>query len=285
MLRYPASLRATQAQCYVYFGYTWKVFLPIFVAMARHVRLFLSDHRKGLDHVDFDLSDEEEAAFKIFLDAHRRLSNSKPGREGISCKIKLSHKTNNGTSVIAELPDQDTLDILLHRLRPFILQNEPGSFVKVMGIIGRHIHQQDVRNLLKHNHMLYDGRVSQSQFRAMSRDGTVINSERFFQSWLNSHEYHGNHVERKVVSELLEAPLGELPRFLWYWLLLDKLYAIHNAAGIIETTLGIVDEYRFGSMTLSNVKFPSSDSDEYENPLHTHAPEPPQSIHFATGLS
>ncbi len=34
--------------------------------MARHVRLFLSDHRKGLDHVDFDLSDEEEAAFKIF---------------------------------------------------------------------------------------------------------------------------------------------------------------------------------------------------------------------------
>ena len=234
------------------------------MAMARQVRLTLTDPDNDLIHIDFALSDDEVSALESFVSAHRRLSTSKPGREGIPWNVNVSHKTGEGTRVAAELPDEDTLSILLHRLRPFILKNEPGSYDKVMRIIGRHIAQQDVRNLLKNDRRLYDGRVAQSQLRLMSC-GMVVNSENTLQDWLNSHEYHSDRDKRDAVAELLDGPLGELPRALLISMLLDKMCAINNAAGIVGLLLGLVGEYRFDGMSLANEDVPLAEHDEAEN--------------------
>jgi len=224
--------------------------------MGKQVRLCLSDCAKDLADIIIDLSNEDITALEIFLEAYNRLSNSKV-EKGIPFKLELSHKTGQPTHVTTEIPDQDTIGILLHRLRPFILMREPGSFDKVMAIIRRQITQYDVRNLLKNIRMLYNGKIAQGQFRLMSR-GTIVNSENTLQKWLNSHEYHGDRVKRKEIDELLGGPSRELTELLWIWLLSDKLLAIHNAAGIIELVMGFVDEYHFDGMTISNKVFASS---------------------------
>lgn len=225
--------------------------------MAKQVRLCLSDSTKDLADIIVSLCEEDIPTLEIFLEAYNLLSNSKVGK-GFPFKLELSHKTGHATNVSTEFPDRDTRDILFHRLRPFILTGEPGSFDKVMGIIGRQITQQDVRSLLKKIRMLYDTRIAQSQIRIMSRD-TVVNSEKTLQNWINSHEYHGDRVKRKEIDELLVGPLGELTQLLWIWLLSDKLLAIHNVAGIIELVMGFVDEYHFEGMTMSNKGFAALD--------------------------
>lgn len=232
--------------------------------MARQVRLSLSDCAMHLDHITFDLSEGDATALKSFLEAYNLLSNSKPGKEGIPIKLELNHKIGQATEIIAELPDDDTLAILLHRLRPFILTNEPGSFDKVMGILGRKIAQQDVRNLLKSNRMLYDGRLAQSQLRLKS-SGTVVNSERTLHNWLNSYEYHRDGIKREALSELLGDPMDRLTKSLWIWLLLDKQLAIQNAAGVVELVMGLVSEFYFNDMILSNKSFSGSNCHEDEN--------------------
>jgi hypothetical protein len=234
------------------------------VAMDRQVRLTLTDPGNGPVHIAFELSDDEVAALESFVSAHRRLSAAKPGREGIPWKVNVSQKTAEGTRVTAELPDEDTLSILLHRLRPFILKNEPGSYDKVMSIIGRHIAQQDVRNLLKQDRRLYDGRGAQNKLRLMSR-GMLVNSENTLQDWLNSHEYHSDPDKRDAIAELLDGPLGDLPRALLISMLLDKTCAINNAAGIVGVLLGLVGEYWFDGMSLANVDLPSAELDEAVN--------------------
>ncbi len=60
-------------------------------------------------------------------------------------------------------------------------------------------------------------------------------------------------------NRLLGGPSGELTKFLWIWLLSDKILAIHNAAGIIELVMGFVDEYHFDGMTMSNKDFAASE--------------------------
>lgn len=217
-----------------------------------------------LDHIAFDLSGEEATAFKTFLEAYNLLSNSKPGKERALIKLELNHKKGRATEVIADFPDDDTLAILLHRLRPFILKKEPGSFDKVMGILGRRIVQQNVRDLLKRNRMLYDGRLAQSQLRLMSND-TVVNSEPTLLDWLNSHEYHHDEIKRKKIAELLSDPINRLTKSLWIWLLFDKKLAIQNAAGLIELSMGLVGEFHFDDMILSNNSFSGTKCHEVEN--------------------
>lgn len=232
--------------------------------MGKQVRLCLSDCAMDLADFIIDLSKEDITALEIFLEAYNRLSNSKV-EKSIPFKLELRNKTGQPTHVTTEIPDQDTIGILLHRLRPFILTREPGSFVKVMAIIGRQITQYDVRNLLKNIRMLYDGRIAQSQLRIKSR-GTIVNSENTLQKWLNSHEYHGDRAKRKEIDELLGGPFGELTQLLWIWLLSDKLLAIHNVAGLIELVMGFVDEYHFDGMIMSNKVFVASEGLEKPSP-------------------
>jgi hypothetical protein len=218
---------------------------------AKQVRLCLSDCAMNLDHIAFDLTREDAKAFKSFLEAYNLLSNSKPGKERALIKLELNHNIGKATEVIADFPDDDSLAILLHRLRPFILTKEPGSFDKVMGILGRKITQQNVRNLLKRNRMLYDGRQAQSQLLLKS-DDTVINSEPTLLDWLNSHEYHHDEGKRRKIAKLLDDPMNRLTKSLWIWLLLDKKLAIQNAAGLIELSMGLVGEFHFDHMILRN---------------------------------
>ncbi|MFN9610742.1 MAG: hypothetical protein ACK546_01110 [bacterium] len=229
------------------------------VALTESVQLCLSCRENVLEYIDFCLSSEETLALNIFLEEYKRLCGSMPIIEGVQVGIGLmgSRAGQRSLAVVSdvELPGEDALAILLLRLRPFILEREPGSFARAMSIIGRHLDQADIRSLLKDNWSLYNGKSMQAQVRLES-SGAIVNSESRLWEWLNAYEYHCDLQKRESIDELLRGSLGELPMSLWIWHLLDKLCAIHNAAGIVELILGHIEEYHFGEIIIRMNGFP-----------------------------
>jgi hypothetical protein len=184
-----------------------------------------------------ELTEDEEVMLQCFLDQYKQLSESKPVREGFPCSINVSGEHDKPIVTKAELPDEDTLSILLHRLRPFILQKEPYSYLRVSSIIGRRLRDPYIAQFLREQREIYDGRNSQKQMKIISND-MIINSEKILYDWLNSHEYHRDPDKREVISTLLKALPGELMRVLMVSLLVDKVKAISNLAWFVSVLLG-----------------------------------------------
>src|SRR5450759_2938882 len=75
-----------------------------------------------------EFTDDEHSILRNYLEQYEELARSKPLREGFPCEMSLRWSEKTALQVETLLPDADTLSILLHRLRPFILKTEPASF-------------------------------------------------------------------------------------------------------------------------------------------------------------
>jgi hypothetical protein len=183
-----------------------------------------------------EFSDGEHSTLRFYLKQHDELVQSKPLREGAPCSISLKWDQEAGLRVTASLPDDDTLSILLHRLRPFILKKEPASFAAASSIIGRRVKNPYVRQLLREQRELYEGRRLQQQMQIVSND-VLVNSEKVLFYWLNSHEYHRDPDKREAIDALFERMPGDLMRGIFVSMLLDKVEAIRNVALLVTVLL------------------------------------------------
>jgi hypothetical protein len=191
-----------------------------------------------------ELSDAELDSLNQYLHQYDELVQCRPMQEGFPCSTTVNWDKDLGLKVEAELPDRDTLSILLHRMRPFILQGEPSSYAKVAGILGRKLDSPILRRLLQEQRELYDGRKSQQLMRISSGD-VLINSERVLSDWLNSHEYHRDPDKRKAIDDLFARMPGELMRAVLVSLVVDKIHAVRNMATIVAFVLGRNDKIKF----------------------------------------
>jgi hypothetical protein len=191
-----------------------------------------------------EFTEHEHRTLLQYLDQYDQLGQSKPLREGFPCEMSVKWKQGSELCVEASLPDNDTLGILLHRLRPFILTKEPASYIAVSGIVGRRVENVHLRQLLGRQRMLYDGRQFQQVVRIASND-MIVNSERVLSDWLNSHEYHRDPDKRKAVEALFARIPGELMRCILISMLVDKVQAIRNVASLVAVLLGRSESLTF----------------------------------------
>jgi len=194
-----------------------------------------------------EFADGECAVLLHYLEQNGQLAQSKPLREGFPCDFSIMWAEGTSLEVETSLPDNDTLSILLHRLRPFILKNEPASFETVSAIIGRRIEDPYLRQLLREQRELYDGRKSRQLFRIASND-VVVNSERVLHDWLNSHEYHRDPDKREAVDALFERMPGDLMRAILVFMLVDKVRAIRYLASLVAVLLGKTESLQFQAL-------------------------------------
>jgi hypothetical protein len=178
-------------------------------------------------------SDGEYAMLQAYLQQYDEFAASKPGREGLPCHLGIKARQGEPVVVETELPDRDTLSILLHRLRPFILKNEPASFESVAAMIGKVVPNIHIRRLLREERRLYDGRQSQELMRLQANDVT-LNSERVLYDWLNSHEYHRDPDKRGAIEALFSGLPGDLARAVLVSRLIDKANAIGHLAQLVK---------------------------------------------------
>lgn len=211
--------------------------------MGQHYRLEL--RAEGLDSlvVDGDFTDPETAILEQYLEQYEAITASPVLSAGLTCNMNLQWTADSAT-VECDLPDEDTLGILLHRLRPFILSQEPASYEKVIAIVGRRVPHPAITDLLRRQRRVYDGREFQETMRISVND-TVINSDRTLKDWLNSHEYHRDADKREAVSSLLHAFPGNLTKGILVNMLIDRMRACINLAKLVAVLLGKQQSLQF----------------------------------------
>lgn len=197
--------------------------------------------------IEGEFSDSEHRKLLDYLGQFDRLTASKPLRDGFPCEVSLLWNEDSGVRVETDLPDSDTLSILLHQLRPFILAKEPASYRNVASIIGKRVQNVHVRNLLRRQREYYEGRYFQVVLQLSVKD-EVVKWERALDDWLNSHEYHRDPEKREAIDELLDSMPGDLMRGIFVSLLVNKVDAIRNLASIVALLLGKTSSLDFTSM-------------------------------------
>ena len=145
------------------------------------------------------------------------------------------------THLKSEVPTDEELAALLHRLRPLILQEEATSYQQITALLGRRFTHEFVRGWLKTQRMLFDGRNNQALVRITS-NGTLINSEQTLFDWLNGYEYHRDPAKRDKIAALHHVIPLEHSMPVLVGLLGDKVQAITQLAALIAVILGQQDK-------------------------------------------
>jgi hypothetical protein len=218
-----------------------KILLPLFlVRMPKPFELTIRREGRSDIVVSGEFTDDEAAVLERYLEQYERLSKSKPLREGVPFDITI--RVNDGdVDIQTDLPDNDTLDILLQRLRPFILQNQYASFGKATALLKRRVVDVQVRQMLDEQVELYDGRHSQ-RLMTLTSNEAIINSEKVLYDWLNSHEYHADPDKRERIDSLFARLSTPLLRGILVGMLLDKTDAIRYVATFIAVLMGRQNE-------------------------------------------
>jgi hypothetical protein len=191
----------------------------------------------GLTSVSLAINPAEEMTLRRYLADYDRLRASSPLASQLPCEVSITPSDDGGATVTAKLPTEDDRAILLHRMRPFILEKEPASFPRVSSLLARRVSQPVIRKLLSDQRLLWDGRAFASQ-GLIRLNGRKINPGRYFSAWLNAEEYHRDPEKNLSFTSLRRS--ATFPLFEWVVVnvLLDKVRAVSNVAALIGVILG-----------------------------------------------
>lgn len=196
------------------------------------------------ESVSIAINPEECGTLRLYLAEYERLMACRPMQAEIPCEISFSTSEGGGLTIESEVPSEDDRAVLFHRLRPFILAEEPASFERVAGLLGRQISQPVVRNLLALQHQLWRGQAFASQ-GLIKVNGRRLNGERLFMTWLNGVEYHRDLEKMASVESTQRLHFFRFFDWVLVNLLTDKLRAISNLAALVALVLGDSSELGF----------------------------------------
>jgi len=146
----------------------------------------------------------------------------------------ITRRKGEGLSDASNLPSDDDINNLLHRLRPFILQKEPYYFPKVKNILRKNLKHDESQNALVALRDLFTGKTFQEKVEIKSDKETIINSENVLKDWLNSSHYHRNADKRELINRLGKMWPGNFMEGVFVHMLFDKTKAIKHLSAIIE---------------------------------------------------
>lgn len=187
--------------------------------------------------IEGELADEHIELFADFIEHAERLRQSDFIRGGGQVNLNVSWKEGTAVKADATIPDRPPYSEFLHEIRPFILENEPTHFYKILGIAGRLIPDPCFRAVLKAAKDVFAGKRIADQVRVTVGDRDVI-SDTFVRDWLNAFEYHRARDKRKELEAMHEAVPLESTEALVLMQLVDKASAVFYLSRIMERLIG-----------------------------------------------
>lgn len=172
-------------------------------------------------------SDAHWSVLMQFLDEAEDLCASPAVRTRVGWSLRWT--AGVGLEQFVTLPDRDQVDALLHRLRPFILEQETTYFGKVCSIVTQTITLPAYRHRIGTLRRLFFGDDYQAQV-TISADDVVLNSDKMLRKWLNGFEYHRDPDKRTELNALATIISPESQRALYVSMLLDKVKAVRGLA-------------------------------------------------------
>lgn len=213
--------------------------------MPQEFRFNIQDRASGeVRNVPFEIPDDEWDQLLEFSRYAEKLETSEVISKGINVQTIIRGDVKSKTlSYECSLPSDDQTAVLLHRLRPFVLEKERTSFFRICNILHLRLECDELRAAINGQRQDFSGKSFQSQL-TIRMDNTVVNSDAILTRWLNAYEYHHD-LEKQQELELLKDWFPDsYSKGLFVSMLIDKAGAVINL-GIFIRWMARRDETSF----------------------------------------
>lgn len=184
-------------------------------------------------HAHAEFTDYEFKALGRYAEYAHHLGLSSYFKQENPLSLKISWSEDDGFGSECEIPDDDLISSFLHRLRPFILQEEQTYFHKICKILSRRLDNVAIRMKIAEQKKIFDGDCIRSMVMISSNE-KIVNSEEHLRKWLNAFEYHRDIDKQKEMNELhWLLPLNTY-RALFLQMLCEKSDAVFYAQWLIK---------------------------------------------------
>ena len=99
--------------------------------------------------------------------------------------LKIKYDVENGIKFSWKYPSDDDFAAFIHRLRPFVLNNEDTYFQKICNLYRKKLNHSVMDLLFKTLKEYFDGTNSQKFFRLKTNE-IIVNSDNTLYNWLNA---------------------------------------------------------------------------------------------------
>lgn len=131
-----------------------------------------------------------------------------------------------------KVPNDRDLALILHRIRPFVLNDELLNFGRTINLLKRSVRHPLMERSLRTIQELFSGKDFQRQSLISSGD-LIVNSEQALQHWLNSEQYHRNPQRGAILQDPDSRFPPEVARAIFIAMMLDKVKAIAGLKNVI----------------------------------------------------
>jgi hypothetical protein len=187
-------------------------------------------------HARFTIAAGDVGVLRSYLAEALILERTVNGWGGIEARLHVSFRMGEPLEISVTEPSPDHRAVLLHRLRPFLLEREPFSFHRTRGIVARGSEGDFMRERLAQIKQLFTGAHLRSQVVVEVND-LVVNSEATLDRWLNAFEYHRDEAEALALIRQHDPIPLDASRPIFISLLVDKMKAILHLGHIIHKML------------------------------------------------
>jgi hypothetical protein len=208
--------------------------MNILSQMSKSFRTDLIYYKYNIQVIESgEFSEQEWDILDLFKREENQLSKSDAIMK-IKVNLNLNWNREQGFTDHSTLPSDDDLNNLLHRLRPFVLKDEPIYFNKVCNILKKHLKNEFSQKLIQDLKDLFSGKEFQSTKVQIEFNKETINSEKTLYKWLNAYQYHrdkGKQVEIETIHKLLPS---QTTKAIFIYMMIDKAKAIRDTAEMIR---------------------------------------------------
>lgn len=188
--------------------------------------------------IQIEFEDTEWAILEAFHAEAERLRASKFVQEGQGGSISINLNSKLGLTTKAKPVDVEALSAMLHRARPFLLNDEQVYFYKVLNLMKRRTREYPAfMETLKAIKGQFD-LTRMYKFKIFGSLGNVPTSPKIVMDWLNAHEYHRDPKKRDKLEQSLGAfgkDQSGTPVVLF--VLVDMIQAVFNLSDCVENLM------------------------------------------------
>lgn len=188
--------------------------------------------------VEFD--DDEWIVLKAYMAECDRIEKSETLKD-FNVNINISGEQGQKIKFQASIPSDDAIAVCIHRMRPFILQDERTHFGRVCNILKKRMNNPVYHEIIDKIRHDFSGKNDQ-QMMVMKVNDTVLNSHERVLEWLNAEEYHRDTEKKERLDALCSVfPNGIIKAFYCNMLIamVDAVLNIGRNIHAIEAAEGI----------------------------------------------
>ena len=192
-----------------------------------------------VSEIEAEFGSEDIEVFRDFVAEAERLTEAAWVKEGMPSGLDITIDIPTGdVSGKAHVPHWDDVVVVLHKFRPFGLNDERTYFYKVAGILARRIDNSDFRAQIQGAKDRFSGKENQIAFR-LQANGVTLNCGDTLDKFLNAREYHRDKGKDVFIQDL-EAMLPNINYMkpILCGLIADRVSAVLYLNSVIQCLLG-----------------------------------------------